>query len=79
MNSFSDAINRLPSLRAFADDIGVDYVTAQAMRNRDSISDRHWLRVVAAASSRGLDGVTLEFLAALAARRACTRQSGCAA
>lgn len=79
MNSFADAINRWPSLRDFADDIGVDYVTAQVMRHRDSIADRHWLRVVSAASDRGLDGVTLEFLASLAARKACARSRGRAA
>jgi hypothetical protein len=74
MKSFAEAINRWPSLRVFAEDIGVDYVTAQVMRHRDSISDKHWLRVVSAAEARGIDGVTLEFLAALkAARRAKSR------
>lgn len=69
MNSFADAINRWPSLRTFAEDIGVDYVTAQVMKHRDSVSDKYWMRMVSCAEQRRIDGVTLEFLAALKADR----------
>lgn len=67
MDSFSAIIDRWPSLAAFAADLGVKYVTAQVMRHRDSISARHWGRLVKAARRRGFEGVTLDALAAIAA------------
>ena len=69
MDTFSDVINRWPSLNEFASDIGVEYVTAQVMRWRNSINSRHWSAVVAAAASRGFDGITLEALASIKAGR----------
>lgn len=61
-------INRWPALSAFADDIGVPYVTAKAMRRRGSIPAAYWLRVVECARARNLDGVSLEILAEMAAK-----------
>ncbi|MDX3929197.1 MAG: hypothetical protein QHC90_25775 [Shinella sp.] len=63
----ADLINLWPSLTAFADDIGVPYVTAKAMRRRGSIPAPYWLLAVSRADERGLEGVTLERLAALVA------------
>lgn len=60
-------INLWPSLSAFAGDIGVPYVTAKAMRRRGSIPAPYWLRVVARAAERNIEGVTLERLAQLVA------------
>lgn len=60
-------INLWPSLSSFADDIGVPYVTAKAMRRRGSIPAPYWMMAVSKASERGLDGVTLERLAELVA------------
>ena len=48
-----------PSIRSFADDIGVEYVTAQMMKHRNSISPEYWSLIVEAASDRGIHGVTL--------------------
>lgn len=62
-----EIIDRWPTLRAFADDIGVAYGTAKAMRRRNSIPDQHRPRVVESAFDRGFDGITFELLTRLAA------------
>lgn len=66
--SHASLINGWPSLSVFADDIGVPYVTAKAMRRRSSIPSAYWLRAVEAAKARGVSNVTLEALAAYAAK-----------
>lgn len=67
-------IDEWPSLSDFAADLGVPYGTAKAMRRRGSIPPEHWSRVVAAASDRSIDGVSMERLAALRAARRETAQ-----
>lgn len=69
MTSFRAIIDKWPSLQAFADDLGVKYVTAQLMRHRDSIASKHWNRAVTSAHKRKIHGVTLEVLAALQAAK----------
>lgn len=59
----SDVINLWPSLGAFAEDIGVQYGTAKAMRRRGSIPANRWIVVVEKAAERGITGVSLEVLA----------------
>lgn len=56
-------INRWPSLTAFAEDLGVQYGTAKAIRRRGVIPDRYWLPAVEKAQERGIADVTLEALA----------------
>ena len=58
-----------PSIRSFADDIGVPYGTAQIWKHRNSIPPEYWDLVVAAAERRGLDGISLEHLQRLAAAK----------
>lgn len=53
----------------FARDIGVTTEHAASMKRRDSVPAAHWNEVIAGAERRGLDGITLELLADLAARR----------
>lgn len=65
--SHSDIINLWPSLSAFAQDIGVPYVTAKAMRRRGSIPAPYWIRTVSRARERDIEGVTAERLAELVA------------
>lgn len=65
IKSFRDIIELWPSIGAFADDIGVKYVTAQVMKHRDSIDADHWVAVVDAAKKRGHAGITYELLARL--------------
>lgn len=77
MNTFAEIIGLWKSLRQFADDIDVPYVTAQMMHFRDSINPEHWDRVVEAAEKRGFDQVTLELLQRLyKARKAKGRARG---
>ena len=68
MNSFRDIIDLWPSIRDFANEIGVRYGTAQVMRYRNQLKDEHWQAVVSAAAKRGLP-VTLDMLASIAAAR----------
>jgi hypothetical protein len=63
--TFRSIIDLWPSLQAFADDLGVKYVTAQLMRHRDSIASKHWRQTVISASHRNIPGVTLELLATI--------------
>ena len=69
LTSFRAIIDKWPSLQAFADDLGVKYVTAQLMRHRDSVASKHWHKAVTSARKRKIDGVTLEVLAATQAAR----------
>lgn len=63
MNTFAQIISLWPTISALADDIGVQYVTAQAMARRERIPSRYWNALVAGAQRRGFVGVTLEVLA----------------
>lgn len=67
MKTHRDIIDRwpAPSIRTFAEDVGLKYVTAQLMRYRNSIAAEHWLAVVAAAERRGFSDITLGVLAEL--------------
>lgn len=67
MNSFSEVVGAWETVAIFADDVGVPYVTAAAWRQRNSIPAQRWSAVVKAAQKRGIEGVTLEILAAFAA------------
>ena len=69
-------INRWPSLTAFAEDLGIQYGTAKAIRRRGVIPDRYWLPAVEKARGRGIDDVTLE---ALAKAKAAPSNAGAAA
>lgn len=69
MKDFRALISAWPSLRSFAEDIGVAYVTAQLMKHRNSISPDYWPDVVACAARRGIRGVTIETLARMRAER----------
>ncbi|HLP67381.1 MAG TPA: hypothetical protein VK181_07665 [Rhizobium sp.] len=65
----TDIINSWPTLTDFANDLGVAYGTAKAMRRRGSIPSEHWLAVVSGAEARSIPGITLEALAKAAAAR----------
>ena len=69
MRTHADIINQWPSLRAFAEDLGISYVNAQVMRYRDSIPVDHWARVIKVASNRGFDGISWESLDATRPRK----------
>jgi hypothetical protein len=62
-------INLWPSLSVFADDIGVSYGTAKAMRRRGSIPPQYWPRMIAKAVERGIKPVSFEIVSKAAKPR----------
>ncbi len=57
------------TIAEFAADIGCGYEAARQMRRRESIDPKHWSSVVAAARKRGINGVSLQWLAKQRERR----------
>lgn len=68
--SHSDIIDAWPRLVDFADDTGIPYGNAKAMRRRDRIGLEYVPAVVAAAARRGISDVTADLIAQLAADKA---------
>lgn len=60
----ADIIALWPSIRSFAEDIGVPRNTAKQMNTRGRIAAHHWQGVVRAAMARGFSDVTIEALTA---------------
>lgn len=50
-------------LTEFAADVGCGYEAARKMRDRGSIAPEHWPNVIRASASKGIPGVTYEWLA----------------
>lgn len=67
MTTFTDIINLWPTATELAADVSQTGLVVRAWRNRNSIPAEHWLRVVDAAARRGIEGVTLDLLARIAA------------
>ena len=70
MLCFREIIDAWPSAAALAVDLGEESVTVRAWRARDVLPGRVWRRLVRVAARRGIPGVSLEVLAALAERKA---------
>lgn len=70
MSTFKDLIGLWPSQKAFADDLGISLQSVFMMIQRDSVAGRYWLDMVTGAQRRGIKGVSLDALAAAAARKA---------
>lgn len=51
-NTFRDMIENWGGIPAFAEDIGVGYVTAQKMWQRNSVAVRHWPVLLQKATGR---------------------------
>lgn len=45
--------------------MGLPYVTARAMRVRNSAAPNHWPKLVEVAEAKGIEGVTFEWLTGL--------------
>lgn len=69
MESASDIIESLGGVTAVAAALSVPLGTASAWKTRDSIPPEYWETLVAEAVRRGIEGVTLDLLARIAARR----------
>ncbi len=67
ISSFADVIDLWPSAEALAGDIGVRPGLPPVWKHRRAIPSKHWLAVAEAAAQRGIAGVTVDALAALAA------------
>ena len=59
----SALISAWPTIGEFAADIGCGYEAARQMRRRERIAPSHWPQVIAAAKMRGVDVITVEWLA----------------
>ena len=64
----TELIDFWPSISVFAEDLGIAYGTAKAMRRRGSVPSEHWIAMVDAARARALVEVSLDSLAAAVAR-----------
>jgi hypothetical protein len=63
-------IDAWPKLTDFAGDLDIPYGNAKAMRRRDRIGLEYVPAVVAKANARGIEGVTADLIAQLAADKA---------
>ncbi|RWB29620.1 MAG: hypothetical protein EOQ41_16040 [Mesorhizobium sp.] len=61
--SIPDLISNWEKLTHFAADVGCGYEAARKMRDRESIAPEHWQNVISASESKGIPGVTYEWLA----------------
>lgn len=69
MDTVASIMGAWPTDADFARDIGVKPNHGQVMKARGSIPPSYWPDVVSAARQRGIEGVTIERLAAMAASR----------
>ncbi len=58
MRTFTDLINRWPTIKDFAEEINVSHAAAQSMHRRASIRSTHWAKIIKAAQKRGFKNVT---------------------
>jgi hypothetical protein len=72
--SHRDIIDAWPRLSDFAADAGVTYGAAKAMRRRDRIGIEYVAAVVSGAAARGIEGVSAELIAQLAAAKASNKR-----
>ena len=69
MDSVAAIFEGLGGVTAVAEMLGSPLGTVSAWKSRDSIPAEYWSRLIAAAKARGVDGVSYEALAQIAARR----------
>lgn len=72
--TFAEVLNLWKTHAALKDELGVIYVTAQAMRTRGSIGDEHWPKVIEAWKRRGVTLTEADMLAMRRKRRAENRR-----
>lgn len=69
ITTFSEIIDLWPSAESLGGDIGVGGGTVRKWKSRNSIPGSFWLPIITAAAKRGIEGLTLDLLAALAAKQ----------
>lgn len=60
--SISDLISKFSTIAEFATEVGCGYEAARQMRRRESIAPEHWAKVIDVCASKGIPGVTTEWL-----------------
>lgn len=68
MQTFSDVITAFGGYAKIAEAVGCPPGTASAWKSRQGIPHRYWSRIAAEAQARGINSVTLEALADIAAK-----------
>jgi len=68
MKTFRDVINSFGNAEQMGRDLGVSGLSVRQWRRRNSIPSQHWTRIVDLAQTRGLDIISLDLLATIAAR-----------
>ncbi len=68
ISTFAEVIDLWPSAEAMADDIGVQPGLPPVWKHRRAIPSKHWMAIAEAAKAREIHDVTVETLAALAAK-----------
>ena len=76
IKSHKDIVALWPTVATFGSEIGVSTFTALQMNKRNSIGPDYWFAVVAAAKTRGFEGITIELLLRLRPRRKQSSASG---
>ncbi len=69
MDSVADIFDRLGGVTAVAAMLDSPLGTVSAWKSRDSIPAEHWSKLIGAAVARGVEGVSYEALARIAAAR----------
>ena len=69
-NTFEDILALWDSHAALSEELGVKYVTAQAMRVRKSVGDQHWPKLIECLGRRGFHVTTDDLLRMKFKRRA---------
>ena len=70
MKTFRDVINSFGNAEQMGRDLGVPGLSVRQWRRRNSIPAQHWTRIVDLAHARGLDIISIELLATIAASSA---------
>ncbi|EFL88323.1 hypothetical protein [Ahrensia sp. R2A130] len=65
ISNIRDLIDQWDTIVEFQHDMGLPYVTARAMRVRNSAAPNHWPKLVEVAEAKGIEGVTFEWLTGL--------------
>lgn len=69
-STFEDVLATWPTHADLSAELGIKYVTAQAMRVRKSIGDQHWPKLIECLAKRGVHLTTDDLLRMKYKRRA---------
>lgn len=64
--SFVEIIDKWPSIADFAEDLDINSMHARALKYRNSLPPKYWLRVEEGARKRGIGGIDIKALAHIA-------------